>query len=204
MEIITLALILMVTGFIFSAFFDIENAPKDETKDVSCSTENKTDNENDNKVKNARTTVAVKWLGRAFRLSAVILGLYAGCEYGSLSCDNVVKYTYDNSSITTVSKYFAKGDSIYAELENGGIYELETSSLTIEYEDYIGSKVENKKALIRLNNKHFSNCFVPKKTVIKYYKTNWFYISKGTKNSVLYVDKDTYAKLMDITPMDIP
>lgn len=197
MEIITLALILMVTGFIFSAFFDIENAPKDETKDVSCSTENKTDSEDDNKVKNARTTVAVKWLGKIFMFSAVVLGLYVGCEYVSLSCDNVVKYTYDDSSVTTVSKYFAKGDSIYAELRNGEIYELETSLPTKDY-------VENTKAVIKINNKHFSNCFVPRKTVIKYYKTNWFYISKDTKNSVLYVDKDTYAKLMDLTPIDIP
>lgn len=194
MEIIILALALAVIGFIMREFCDVEDTPED-----------KNNNENH---KSTRITVIVKWLGRglgrAFMLSAVILILYVGCEYGLLSCDNVIKYTYDDSSITTVSKYFAKDDSIYVELENGGIYELETSSLTIEYEDYIGSKVGNKKALIRLNNKHFSNCFVPKKTVIKYYKTNWFYISKGTKNSVLYVDKDTYAKLMDITPMDIP
>ena len=197
MEIITLALILMVAGVIFGTFYDIDNAPEDKVEDVSNNTENKTDNEYDNKVKNTRTTVAVKWLGRAFRLSAVILGLYVGCEYVSLSCDNVVKYTYDDSSVTTVSKYFAKGDSIYAELRNGEIYELETSLPTKDY-------VENTKAVIKINNKHFSNCFVPRKTVIKYYKTNWFYISKDTKNSVLYVDKDTYAKLMNLTPIDIP
>lgn len=195
----------MVAGFIFSAFYDIEDAPEDKTKDVSCSAENTSEDKSNNEYhKSTRTTVIVKWLGRAFRLSSVILGLYVGCEYGSLSCDNVVKYTYDDNSVTTVSKYFAKDDSIYAELKNGEIYELETSLPAIEYDDYIGNKVGNKKALVRLNNEHFSNCFVPKKTVIKYYKTNWFYISKGTKNSVLYVDKDTYAKLMDLTPLDIP
>lgn len=199
MEIIMLALILMVTGFIFSAFYDIEDAPKDETKDVSCHTENTPEDKNSNNEdhKSTRTTVAVKWLGKIFMFSAVILGLYVGCKYGSLSCDNVVKYTYDDSSVTTVSKYFAKGDSIYAELRNGEIYELETSSPTID-------DTVSEKAIIKTNNKHFSNCFVPRKTVIKYYKTNWFYISKNTKNSVLYVDKDTYAKLMDLTPIDIP
>lgn len=194
MEIIILALALAVIGFIMREFCDVEDTPED-----------KNNNENH---KSTRITVIVKWLGRglgrAFMLSAVILILYVGCEYGLLSCDNVIKYTYDDSSITTVSKYFAKDDSIYAELKNGEIYELETSLPAIEYDDYIGNKVGNKKALVRLNNEHFSNCFVPKKTVIKYYKTNWFYISKGTKNSVLYVDKDTYAKLMDLTPIDIP
>lgn len=194
MEIIILALTLAMIGFIMREFCDVEDTPED-----------KNNNENH---KSTRITVIVKWLGRglgrAFMLSAVILILYVGCEYGLLSCDNVIKYTYDDSSITTVSKYFAKDDSIYAELKNGEIYELETSLPAIEYDDYIGNKVGNKKALVRLNNEHFSNCFVPKKTVIKYYKTNWFYISKGTKNSVLYVDKDTYAKLMDLTPIDIP
>lgn len=194
MEIVILALILMVAGFIFSAFYDIEDTPEDETKDVPCDSKG---DDSKTKSKSTRTTVAVKWLGKIFMFLAVVLGLYVGCEYVSLSCDNVVKYTYDDSSVTTVSKYFAKGDSIYAELRNGEIYELETSLPTKDY-------VENTKAVIKINNKHFSNCFVPRKTVIKYYKTNWFYISKDTKNSVLYVDKDTYAKLMDLTPIDIP
>lgn len=198
MEIITLALALAVIGFIMRAFCDIEDAPEDKTKDVSCSTENAPEDKNNNEYhKSTRTTVIVKWLGRAFTLSAVILGLYVGCEYGSLSCDNTVKYTYDNSSVTTVSKYFVKGDSVYAELKNGDIYELETSSPTID-------NTLSEKAIIKRNNEYFSNCFVPKRTVISYYKTNCLYISKGTKNSVLYVDEDTYAELMDITPLDIP
>lgn len=199
MEIITLALALAVIGFIMRAFCDIEDAPEDKTKDVSCGAENAPEDKSNNNEyhKSTRTTVIVKWLGRAFMLSAVILSLYACCEYGSLSCDNAVKYTYDNSSVTTVSKYFVKGDSVYAELKNGDIYELETSSPTID-------NTLSEKAIIKTNNESFSNCFVPKRTVISYYKTNCLYISKGTKNSVLYVDEDTYAELMDITPLDIP
>lgn len=198
MEIITLALILAVIGFILGTFCDIEDAPEDKPKDVSCSAENTPEDKSNNEYhKSTRTTVIVKCLGKAFMLSAVILGLYVGCEYGSLSCDNAVKYTYDNSSVTTVSKYFVKGDSIYAEMKNGDIYELETSSPTID-------NTLSEKAIIKENNEYFSNCFVPKRTAISYYKTNWLYISKGTKNSVLYVDEDTYAELMDITPLDIP
>lgn len=201
MEIIILALALAVIGFIMREFCDVEDTPED-----------KNNNENH---KSTRITVIVKWLGRglgrAFMLSAVILILYVGCEYGLLSCDNVIKYTYDDSSITTVSKYFAKDDSIYAELKNDDIYELETSLLTDQSHqqtlaDFLTDNTDtvNEKAIIKINNEYFSNCFVPKGTVISYYKTNWLYISKSTKNSVLYVDKDTYAELMDITPLDIP
>lgn len=198
MQIITLALFLAVIGFILGAFCNIEDAPEDKPKDVSYSAENTPEDKSNNEYhKSTRTTVIVKWLGRAFTLSAVILGLYVGCEYGSLSCDNVVKYTYDDSSVTTVSKYFVKGDSVYAELKNGDIYKLETSSPVID------NTLSKKEAIVKVNNEYFSNCFM-KRTVIRYYKTNWFYISKGTKSSVLYVDKDTYAELMDITPLDIP
>lgn len=198
MEIITLALALAVIGFIMRVFCDVEDTPEDKPKNMSCSAENTPEDKNNNEYhKSTRTIVIMKWLGRAFTLSAVILGLYVGCEYGSLSCDNAVKYTYDNSSVTTVSKYFVKGDSVYAELKNGDIYELETSSPTID-------NTLSEKAIIKKNNEYFSNCFVPKRTAISYYKTNWLYISKGTKNSVLYVDEDTYAELMDITPLDIP
>ena len=102
---------------------------------------------------------------------------------------------YSKCQTQTITKYYEQDGSIYTVIGDK-VYLITHKN----EDDYICSD----ECIVKLNNEQFSDCFVRASETVIYREEeeNWF-TEKTFGQNTLYVNDETYNKLLNITPLDV-
>lgn len=137
-------------------------------------------------------------------ISCIILFLFLVADFACLiaTASKYVKHypedcvaDYSNCQTQTITKYYEQDGSIYTVIGDK-VYLITHKN----EDDYICSD----ECIVKLNNEQFSDCFVRASETVIYREEeeNWF-TEKTFGQNTLYVNDETYNKLLNITPLDI-